>query len=138
MKNPSVSSCGAGGSRSLGLPPIYYCGEKSVLRTMKTAKNKEKQFWGGLKYKGITVCFIFAHNGSEDGWCNYFKWWNEDAIEERGNSEKCEGRPDSLVKSEESDGDRKMVNNLEKSVQIFEKWMKVLIVMVIFVYVVNI
>jgi len=51
MKNPSVSSCGAGGSRSLGLPPIYYCGEKSVLRTMKTAKNKEKQFWGGLKYK---------------------------------------------------------------------------------------
>jgi len=43
-----------------------------------------------------------------------------------------------LVKSEESDGDRKMVNNLEKSVQIFEKWMKVLIVMVIFVYVVNV
>ena len=43
-----------------------------------------------------------------------------------------------MVKSEESDGDRKMVNNLEKSVQIFEKWMKVLIVMVIFVYVVNV
>jgi len=58
--------------------------------------------------------------------------WTEDAIEEIGNSENCEGRDEILVKTEESDGDRKMITNLEKSVAIFEKWM-VLIGMVIFV-----
>ncbi|QCD87237.1 hypothetical protein DEO72_LG3g1771 [Vigna unguiculata] len=113
-KNPSVSSSGVGGSKSLGLPPICYCGEKSVIRTAKIAKNSGKQFWGCSKYK----------SGSEDGGCNYFKWWSEDAIEESGNSEKCEGMVDILVKTKESDGDRKMISNLEKSIKIFEKWMK--------------
>jgi len=45
---------------------------------------------------------------------------------------------DILVKTKESDGDRKMISNLEKSIKIFEKWMKVLIGMVIFVFVVNV
>ena len=42
------------------------------------------------------------------------------------------------MKTEESDGDRKTITNLEKSVAIFEKWMKVLIGMIIFVCVVNV
>ena len=88
--------------------------------------------------QGITIYLIFSQSGSEDGGCNYFKWWSEDAIEESGNSEKCEGMVDILVKTKESDGDRKMISNLEKSIKIFEKWMKVLIGMVIFVFVVNV
>jgi len=51
MKNPSVSFRGVGVSRSLGLTSICYCGEKSVLRIVKTTKNKRKQFWGYSKYK---------------------------------------------------------------------------------------
>jgi len=98
----------------------------------------------------MTVCVIFSQSGNEDGgcnyfkwWtedggCNYFKWWTEDGIEEIGNSENCEGRGEIMVKIEESDGDRKTIINLEKSVAIFEKWMKVLIGMVIFVCVVNV
>ena len=43
MQNPSVSSRGGGGSRSLGVSPVCHYGQKSVLRTMKTAKNGEKQ-----------------------------------------------------------------------------------------------
>ena len=42
------------------------------------------------------------------------------------------------MKTEESDGDRKTITNLEKLVAIFEKWMKVLIWMIIFVCVVNV
>jgi len=73
---------------------------------------------------------VVAHSGSEDIGCNYFKWWSEDVIEERGDNEKCEGRDDTFVKSEERDGDRNMICNLEKSVQIFLKWIKVLIGMI--------
>jgi len=87
---------------------------------------------------GITIFVIFLQSGSEEGGCNYFKWWTKDVIEEIGNSEHCEGRGEILVKTEESDGDRKMISNLEKLVAIFEKWMKVLIGMVIFVFVVNV
>ncbi|QCD96094.1 hypothetical protein DEO72_LG6g796 [Vigna unguiculata] len=65
---------------------------------------------------------VYLHvSGSEDGGCNYFKWWTEDIIEEIGNSENCEGRGEILVKTEESDGDKKTITNLEKSVAIFEK-----------------
>jgi len=35
----------------LGSQPLCYYGEKSVLRTAKTAKNRGKQFWGCSKYK---------------------------------------------------------------------------------------
>jgi len=70
---------------------------------------------------GITIFVIFSQSGSEDGGCNYFKWWTEDIIEEIGNSENCEGRGEILVKTEESDGDKKTITNLEKSVAIFEK-----------------
>ena len=38
------------------------------------------------------------------------------------------------MKTEESDGDRKRISNLEKSVQIFEKWIKVLIGMLIWLF----
>ena len=86
----------------------------------------------------MTVCAIFSQSGNEDGGCNYFKWWTEDGIEEIGNSENCEGRGEIMVKTEESDGDRKTITNLEKSIAIFEKWMKLLIGMVIFVCVVNV
>jgi len=30
---------------------VCYCGEKAVLRTARTPKNREKQFWGYPKYK---------------------------------------------------------------------------------------
>jgi len=62
----------------------------------------------------ITVSVILSQSGNEDGGCNYFKWWTEDTNEEIGNSENCEGRGEILVKTEESDGDRKTITNLEK------------------------
>jgi len=31
--------------------PVCYCGEKVVLRTARTPKNRGKQFWGCPKYK---------------------------------------------------------------------------------------
>jgi len=77
-KNPSVSSRGARGSRSLGLQPICYCGEKSVLRTVKTAKNRGKQFWGCSKYnvREVEGIFFMVLNGIWDNYfCNFFAEW---------------------------------------------------------------
>ncbi|BAU01212.1 hypothetical protein VIGAN_11039700 [Vigna angularis var. angularis] len=46
-----------------GASPLCLCGEKTVVRTTGTAKNRGKQFWGCPKYK----------NGHENGGCNFFK-----------------------------------------------------------------
>ncbi|KOM28290.1 hypothetical protein LR48_Vigan511s011300 [Vigna angularis] len=51
-----------------GVSPLCLCGEKTVVRTARTAKNRGKQFWGCPKYK----------NGHEGG-CNFFKWCCDDA-----------------------------------------------------------
>lgn len=54
-------------------------------------------------------CCCFLRSGSEDDGCNYFRWWNQDEIEERGTIVKDEGKDDTFVNSEERDGDRKMI-----------------------------
>jgi len=77
-KNPSVSSSGVGGSKSLGLPPICYCGEKSVIRTAKIAKNSGKQFWGCSKYKVKEfegMLFVVFNAIGDNYLFNFFAEW---------------------------------------------------------------
>ncbi|KOM41362.1 hypothetical protein LR48_Vigan04g156000 [Vigna angularis] len=73
-KNPSVCFRGGRGSRCLDDSPICHYGQKYVLRTMKTTKNRDKQFWSCSKYK----------NDTEDVGCNYFRWSTDVGFEERG------------------------------------------------------
>ncbi|WVZ17781.1 hypothetical protein V8G54_010763 [Vigna mungo] len=61
-KNPNLICRGGGGSKIDGVSSVCLCGEKSILRTARTPKNRGKQFWGCRKYK----------NGNEDGDLNYF------------------------------------------------------------------
>ncbi|QCD79348.1 hypothetical protein DEO72_LG1g2987 [Vigna unguiculata] len=77
--------------------PNCYCGDKAMLRTAKTAKNKGERFWG---------CPNFKSGGEECGGCNYFSWFVEYGIEEGGSAstivieDKCCGD----VKNEEKVG----------------------------------
>lgn len=50
MQNSSVSSHG-GGIERLGVKLIFYCDDSAVLRTVRTPKNKGKQFWNCPKFK---------------------------------------------------------------------------------------
>jgi len=40
-QNPSMSCCGGGGCRSITGTPTCYCGEKYVLRTVKTTQREK-------------------------------------------------------------------------------------------------
>jgi len=61
-QNSSVNFCSASGCRSVNITPSCYCGDKVVLRTTKTAKNKGKRFWGCPNFKVmlfvISVLFL--------------------------------------------------------------------------------
>jgi len=50
MKNSSVSSHG-GVMRRFDLTPVCYYGEKAITRTVRTAKNRGRKFWGCPKFK---------------------------------------------------------------------------------------
>jgi len=50
MKNSTVSSHGGVGRR-FDFAPICYCGEKAIMRTARTAKNRGRKFWGCPKFK---------------------------------------------------------------------------------------
>ena len=63
--NPSVNFCSGGGCRSITVTPTCYCGDKSMLRTAKTTKNKGKRFWGCPNFKVMLICnlckvFVFV------------------------------------------------------------------------------
>ncbi|BAU01254.1 hypothetical protein VIGAN_11044800 [Vigna angularis var. angularis] len=97
-----LSSCSAKRKKNGTSSPICHCGQRSVVRTAKTMKNRGKQFWGCSKYK----------NGGEDGGCNFFKWCTDIGFDERGSYFNSEGNKETLVNSEDMDSTRKMVVNL--------------------------
>ena len=57
-KQKSSVNCNEGGCRSSNVTPICYCGAKAVLRTVRTAKNKGKRFWGCPNFK--VMLFVFC------------------------------------------------------------------------------
>ncbi|WVZ05424.1 hypothetical protein V8G54_018770 [Vigna mungo] len=97
--------------------PIFHCGQRSVMRTAITMKNRDKHFWGCSKYK----------NGVEDAGCNFFKWCIDVGSEDSGRYVKSEGKKENLVSSEELESTRKMIVKIQKSVFFLEKSMKGLI-----------
>ncbi|WVY91953.1 hypothetical protein V8G54_037467 [Vigna mungo] len=71
--------------------PICHCGQRSVMRTANTTKNRGKHFWGCSKYK----------NGVQDAGCNFFKWCTDVGSEDSGRYVKSEGNKETLVSNEE-------------------------------------
>ncbi|KOM56117.1 hypothetical protein LR48_Vigan10g200900 [Vigna angularis] len=96
---PKVVFCGAS--------PLCLCGEKTVVRTAVTAKNRGKQFWGCPKYK----------NGYESSGCNFFKWCCDDGNERCYTNLKWEGNHECLSKTKEMGGVANMVIDLKNSVK---------------------
>ncbi|WVZ18596.1 hypothetical protein V8G54_005918 [Vigna mungo] len=96
-----------------GGSPLCLCGEKTVVRTARTVKNRGKQFWGCPMYK----------NGHEGG-CNFFKWCCDDASEKSYTDVKWEEKHECHSKKEEMGGGTKMMSDLHKSVKVVEKLMK--------------
>ncbi|WVZ05572.1 hypothetical protein V8G54_018918 [Vigna mungo] len=54
--------------------PICHCGQRFVMRTTNTTKNRGKHFWGCSKYK----------YGVQDAGCNFFKWCTDVGSEDNG------------------------------------------------------
>jgi len=52
----SVNFCNGGRCRSINVMPNCYCGDKAMLRTAKTAKNKGERFWGCPNFKVMLIC----------------------------------------------------------------------------------
>ncbi|BAT78415.1 hypothetical protein VIGAN_02108900 [Vigna angularis var. angularis] len=63
-----------GGSMGLGIIPICNCGEMTVVKMARTSKNAGIYFWGCRNYKS---------GASNVMCCNYFKWCNEENVDER-------------------------------------------------------
>ncbi|KOM27037.1 hypothetical protein LR48_Vigan375s000700 [Vigna angularis] len=112
-QNCDVVFRGGGVSTIDGVSPLCLCGEKTVVRTARTTKNRGKQFWSCLKYK----------TGHEGG-CNFFKWCCEDGDDKSYTNVKWEEKHESLSKTREMGGGSKMMSDLIKSVNVVEKWMK--------------
>ncbi|XP_022635901.1 uncharacterized protein LOC111241523 [Vigna radiata var. radiata] len=58
----------------VGIIPICNCGELAVVKMAKTSKNARRYFWGCGNYKSGTSSVMS---------CNYFKWCNEEKVDER-------------------------------------------------------
>ncbi|XP_014519594.1 uncharacterized protein LOC106776625 [Vigna radiata var. radiata] len=67
------SSHGAG-SMGVGIVPICNYGERTVVKMARTSKNPGKYFWGCRNYKS---------GAGNVTWCNYFKWCNEEEVDEK-------------------------------------------------------
>ncbi|KOM25968.1 hypothetical protein LR48_Vigan211s000300 [Vigna angularis] len=112
-QNCDVVFRGGGVSTIDGVSPLCLCGQKTVVRTARTTKNRGKQFWSCPKYK----------TGHEGG-CNFFKWCCEDGDDKSYTNVKWEEKHESLSKTREMGGGSKMMSDLIKSVNVVEKWMK--------------
>ncbi|XP_052736154.1 uncharacterized protein LOC128197729 [Vigna angularis] len=126
-QNCDVVFRGGGVSTIDGVSPLCLCGQKTVVRTARTAKNRGKQFWSCPKYK----------TGHEGG-CNFFKWCCEDGDDKSYTNVKWEEKHEYLSKTREMGGGSKMMSDLIKSVNVVEKWMKVLTGLVILIFLLNI
>ncbi|KOM37086.1 hypothetical protein LR48_Vigan03g046700 [Vigna angularis] len=114
-QNCDVVFRGGGVSTIDGVSPVCLCGEKTVVRIARTAKNRGKQFWSCPKYKT-----------RHEGGCNFFKWCCEDGNDKSYMNVKWEEKHECLSKTGEMGGGSKMMSDLIKSVNVVEKWMKVL------------
>lgn len=116
-QNRSLNYRSDKGWKSFNVSSIYHYGVKSVLRFVRTTKNRGKQFWGCPKYKVKfielmvfiycswkrsieSLCFddFFKKNGSEYVCCNYFRWCSDDEFVESGTYVKCKGKDEKLWK----------------------------------------
>ncbi|WVZ25720.1 hypothetical protein V8G54_004264 [Vigna mungo] len=88
----AASSHGDGGWNKKYAQLICHCGEKTVLRTAKSMKKRGKMFWGCPRYK----------MGSENGGCNFFKWFTDSGLEESVRCELLEPNDERLVKTFEN------------------------------------
>ncbi|XP_014496655.1 uncharacterized protein LOC106758225 [Vigna radiata var. radiata] len=122
----SVSSRGDGGWNRKDAPLICHCGEKIVLRTAKTTKNRGKQFWSCPRYK----------IGSENGGCNFFRWCTDWGIEESVSCEVLEANDERLLKTFENQG-VKQIFDVQKTVMGLQSWMKYLVGVVSVVFIMN-
>ncbi|XP_014515595.1 uncharacterized protein LOC106773414 [Vigna radiata var. radiata] len=120
------SSHGDGGWNKKDASLICHCGEKSVLRTAKTMKNRGKLFWGCPRHK----------MGSEIGGWNFFKWFTDWGVEESVNCEVLEANDERLVKTFENQG-VKQIFDMQKAVMGLQSWMKYLVVVVSVVFIMN-
>ncbi|XP_027915999.1 uncharacterized protein LOC114175440 [Vigna unguiculata] len=110
---PSYGGSYIRGSKGMGLIPICKCGEVAMLRVARTLKNNGRQFWGCSKFKSATC--------SDNVWCNYFKWYDE---------EFCDGR-DGIIAQQ-----RMEISELEISVRAMKKTNQFLLRLVIVVVVI--
>jgi len=101
------------GSKGMGLIPICKCGEVAVLRVARTLKNNGRQFWGCSKFKSAAC--------SDNVWCNYFKWCDEEFCDER----------DGIIAQQ-----RMKISELEISVRAMKKTNQFLLRLVIVVVVI--
>ncbi|WVZ14877.1 hypothetical protein V8G54_012443 [Vigna mungo] len=115
-----VSSRGVGGWSRNEVSLSCDCGEKCVLRTAKTTKNRGRQFWGCPRYK----------LGSETVGCNYFRWLANCSHDESVSCEVLEANDQRLVKSFENESDIKILGR--KTVMGIERWTQILVHVVSF------
>ncbi|XP_014492310.1 uncharacterized protein LOC106754762 [Vigna radiata var. radiata] len=120
------SSQGDGGWNKKDASLICHCGEKSVLRTAKTTKNRGKLFWSCPGYK----------MRSENGGCNFFKWFTDWGVEESVRCEVLEATDERLVKTFENQGVKQSFD-VQKAVMGLQSWMKYLVVVVSVVFIMN-
>ncbi|WVZ25186.1 hypothetical protein V8G54_003730 [Vigna mungo] len=104
---------------------ICHCGEKTVLRTARTTKNRGKQFWGCPRYK----------LGSENG-CNFFRWFSDWGVEQSISYELLEANDVRLVNTFKKQGVKQM-SDVEKVVVGLQREMKYLVVVVSVLFVMN-
>ncbi|WVZ12218.1 hypothetical protein V8G54_016748, partial [Vigna mungo] len=97
-----------------------------VLRTAKATKNRGKQFWGCPRYK----------IGSENGGCNFFRWFSDCGVEENVSCEVLEANDERLVKTFENQG-VKQIFDVQKAVMDLPSWMKYLVGVVSVVFIMN-
>jgi len=84
-----------------------------MLRVARTLKNNGRQFWGCSKFKSAAC--------SDNVWCNYFKWCDEEFCDER----------DSIIAQQ-----RMEISELEISVRAMKKTNQFLLRLVIVVVVI--
>ncbi|WVZ06351.1 hypothetical protein V8G54_019697 [Vigna mungo] len=89
-------------------------------------KNRGKMFWGCHRYK----------MGSENGGCNFFKWFTDWGLEESVSCELLEPNDERLVKTFENQS-VKQIFDVQKAVTSLQSSMKYLVVVVSVVFIMN-
>ncbi|XP_022632865.1 uncharacterized protein LOC111240970 [Vigna radiata var. radiata] len=103
MSRRNCHSSHGGGSMGLGIIPICNCGERTVVKMARTSKNAGRYFWSCRNYKS---------GAGNVTWCNYFKWCNEEEVDEN----------DVII-----DRKRSKICDMEKTMKALKRRMKLLV-----------